>query len=160
MVSSDLHARYDEPLTVEEAICSGFFSSIGLYRSATALQMRKAEAVAGLFGLGRLRKRDIRTLSYGEMRRVLIARALVKDVDVLFLDEPCSGLDPAARKDVLWMIEKVGRSTTRLVLVTHHLEDLVPSITHLLLMDGGRIVAQGEKAAMLKDRRLTRLLGS
>jgi len=78
---------------------------------------------------------------------------------VLILDEPCSGLNPAAREGVLRMIETIGRGRTGLVLVTHHLEDLVPSITHLMLTDGGRIVAQGEKAAMLKDRRLQELLG-
>lgn len=87
-------------------------------------------------------------MSEGEARKVIIARALVADPVLMILDEVCSGLDPVARKDTLLMIEKVGRSMTRLVLVTHHLEDLVPSITHVLLMDGGMIVAQGEKAAM------------
>jgi molybdate transport system ATP-binding protein len=144
-VSSELQANYDEPLTVREVVQSGFFSSIGLYNKVGPDQKKAAGRWIRFFGLERIAGRDVGAISYGEMRRTIVARAMVNNPEILILDEPCSGMDIQARSDFLSTLEKMAKDGTGIIFVTHHPEDLIPSITHILIMDKGRIVFSGGK---------------
>ena len=97
-------------------------------------------------GVAHLAGRRIHQLSFGEVRKLLLARALVREPELLVLDEPCDGLDPESRAALLSDVEALARAGTPLILVTHHAEDLVPSIDHVLELAGGRAVYQGTRA--------------
>jgi len=90
-----------------------------------------------------LAKRSWRVLSQGERQRVLIGRALMAKPRVLILDEPCAGLDPAAREHFLQFIQRLGarKNSPRLVLVTHHVEEIMPVFSHLLILKAGKVLA-------------------
>ena len=95
------------------------------------------------------------TLSAGEGRRVLLARALFHRPDALLLDEPPTGLDVVARARLMAQIGGIARGGTTLMLVTHHLEELIPEIGHVVLLQGGRILADGPRDAVLTDALLS-----
>jgi len=104
---------------------------------------------------GHLADRRYATLSAGEGRRVLLARALFHRPAALLLDEPSTGLDVVARARLMALVGDIARSGTTLVLVTHHLEELVPEIGHVVLLRGGRILADGPREAVLTDTLLS-----
>ena len=99
--------------------------------------------------LSHLMDRTYNTFSQGERRRVLIGRALMGNPELLILDEPCSGLDIRAREDVLKIVNKIPEEERHLFYVTHHIEELTGSITHVLLIKDGGIVAAGPKEEVL-----------
>jgi molybdate transport system ATP-binding protein len=144
-VSPELQALYDEDLTGEEVVLSGLFASRGLYRKVSGRQRAKVKGLIRTLGLERIGRKKVGQISYGEMRKLLIARALANNPDMLILDEPCSGLDMTSRDDFLGFIEAAARSGTGIVMATHHRDELIPSITHALLMDKGRVTGQGER---------------
>ena len=150
----------EEPLEAFDAVVSGFFASRGLWRQeATPTMRRDAEEALRRMGADHLAGRSLATLSTGEARRVLIARALVHRPEALLLDEPCGGLDPVARQDFLEALSAVARSGVTLVLVTHHVEEILPEIGHLVLMRAGRIAQRGERAQLLTGESLTQAFG-
>lgn len=105
-------------------------------------------------------ERRLETLSTGERRRVLIARALVHNPSILVLDEPTTGLDLAARHAFLEILSNLGSQPgLTLALVTHHVEEIVPEIDHVLLLGGGQIVFEGTKKEALTNDRLSTLFG-
>jgi iron complex transport system ATP-binding protein len=99
------------------------------------------------------------TLSTGEARRVMIARALVHRPRALLLDEPCSGLDIASRRHFLESLRELARGGTTLLLVTHHVEEILPEIDNVLLLRDGRVLKQGCKADTLTDAALSETFG-
>lgn len=101
-------------------------------------------------------------LSQGERQRVLIARSLMANPKILILDEPCSGLDPVARENFLESIERLGRRSRSpsLVLVTHHVEEITPPFSRVLLLKNGRVLAAGAKTSTLTSRNLAEVFGS
>ncbi len=103
--------------------------------------------------------RSMASLSTGEARRVLIARALAHRPRALLLDEPCAGLDPAARHHFLDMLRGVARSGVALLLITHHIEEILPEIDRIVMLRGGRLDRDGAKADLLTGDSLTRLFG-
>jgi len=100
-------------------------------------------------------------LSQGERQRVLIGRALMAKPRLLILDEPCAGLDPAAREHFLQFLQRIGqrKDAPTLVLVTHHVEEIMPVFSHLLILKNGRILAAGAKASTLKTKLLSQAFG-
>jgi iron complex transport system ATP-binding protein len=110
-------------------------------------------------GAAQLIGRPMATLSTGEARRVLIARALVHQPRALLLDEPCAGLDMASRRHFLENLRRLARGGTTLVLVTHHVEEIVPEIAQVLLLRGGRVLRQGSKAEVLAGPALSEAFG-
>jgi iron complex transport system ATP-binding protein len=101
-------------------------------------------------------------LSQGERQRILISRALSAAPSILFLDEPCAGLDPVAREDFLAFLQDLsdrGKSP-HLVLITHHVEEIIPAITHVLLIRQGRVVAAGKKEQVLNSKLLSETFGA
>src|SRR5208337_355971 len=93
-------------------------------------------------------------MSQGEARKILIARALVARPAVLALDEPCNGLDFSSRRKLLHMVEEIAAAGTPVLYATHRVEELIPSITHALIMDQGKIMEQGEKDCVLAGERM------
>jgi molybdate transport system ATP-binding protein len=146
IVSPELQARHRTDLTVDDVVASGFTASIGLDAPPTAGERARAAACLARAGVAHLAGRHIHALSYGELRKVLLARALVRDPELLVLDEPADGLDPESRASVLDTVQRLCEAGTHLVLVTHHEEDLVPAIDHVLELAGGRAVYQGPRA--------------
>ena len=159
LVSAEFQQTYDQNLPALEVVVSGWFSSIGLWEQATANQRRAARALMEFLGLASLRSRPFLSLSYGERRRVLLARALVHRPRLLILDEPCAGLDIPAREQFLDTLSRLARTRTRLVYVTHHVEELLPVITHVCYLKSGRIFAAGPRETMLRDAVISRALG-
>jgi iron complex transport system ATP-binding protein len=163
IVSPALQRDYtsEMPLEVFDAVVSGFFAARGLgldHRVSEPMRERAREALAQL-DAGHLAGRDMASLSTGEARRVLIARALVHRPRALLLDEPCAGLDLASRRRFLESLRTLARGGTTLLLVTHHIEEILPEIGHVLLLREGRVLQQGDKATTLTDAALTAAFG-
>lgn len=162
VVSSAVQSDFagEEDLEVFDAVVSGFFAARGVWNQAVTEPMRTAsrEALARM-GADHLVGRRMATLSTGEARRVLIARALACRPRALLLDEPCGGLDPATRRLFLETLRDVARSGVTLVLITHHIEEILPEIDHLVLLRDGRVQHEGAKAELLTGPILTDLFG-
>jgi iron complex transport system ATP-binding protein len=122
----------------------------------------EAEALLEQVGCGYLRGAHWGPLSQGEKQKVLICRALMARFEILILDEPCAGLDPVARERFLrWLDELMGRpGSPALVLVTHHVEEILPSMTHVLLMKDGLTFAAGRKEEVLTGVMLSEVYGA
>ena len=104
-----------------------------------------------------LRERPWRFLSQGERQRVLIGRALMASPRLMILDEPCAGLDPVAREHFLQFIQRIARvrGAPTMVLVTHHVEEIVPIFSHVLVLKSGRVLAAGPRARVLTSATLS-----
>jgi molybdate transport system ATP-binding protein len=142
-VSPAFQAAYRENLSGLEVVASGFRSSVGLLDKPTPAEIRQATGLARRLGLSSLARRNTLDMSYGEFRRILLARALVHDPRLLVLDEPLDGLDAMGRRAMSRVLEEVARGGTSLVLVTHHGEDWPRCLTHHARLEAGRLVAQG-----------------
>ncbi|MBK9518077.1 MAG: ATP-binding cassette domain-containing protein [Anaeromyxobacter sp.] len=139
-VSPELQARHRFDASGADLVLSGFEGTIGLAGAPSAGQRRQAAAALAGLGLARLARRRILTCSYGELRLLLLARALAPAPDVLLLDEPFAGLDPRARAILGAAVERAVRAGVGLVLVTHH-EDEVPAVVRRRArLEGGRLV--------------------
>ncbi len=157
-VSAEYQENYDQNVTGLEVVESGFFASIGLWQKVNARQKQRAEACLHLLEIEHLVHKTFRSLSYGEARRVLLARALVHRPTLLVLDEPCAGLDIPTRERFLENLQTLARKT-QLIYVTHHIEEILPAITHVLYLNDGKIFHQGDKDAMLQNKILSQALG-
>ena len=138
-------------LPAREVVLGGLFGALGVPTHVRVTHEHEAAAEAALAELevSHLAERVMTTLSTGEARRVLFARALVHDPAVLVLDEPCAGLDPHAAYHVRRALRTLAASGRSLVLVTHHVEDIVPEIERAVLLRDGRIVADGRKVDLM-----------
>jgi molybdate transport system ATP-binding protein len=148
-VSSSLQAEYDHDLTGREVVLSGFFSSIGLYEDITGIQKKTAEKWIRFFNAETICKKTVPGMSYGELRKILLIRAIVSEPEILLLDEPFSGLDILTRRDFMNSIEMVCKTGASVLMATHHPEDFIPSITHILVLKNGRIKTKGMKQKTL-----------
>lgn len=159
IVTGDLSGNLaDMPgLTVEDAVLSGFFASYAVpaHREVSAAMRERAREALALARALPLLQRGYAELSAGETRRVLIARALVNRPQALLLDEPSTGLDLVARQHLLDTMRHLAQQGITLVLVTHHIEEVVPEIERVILLRGGRIFADGERDALLTDAQLS-----
>lgn len=150
IVSGELQVQYWKNMSALDVIASGFYNSIGLYQYPTSAQKQAVLKWADALELGGLIERNFHHLSYGQRRLVLIARAMVKSPVLLILDEPCHGLDIPNRKRVLELIELIGDATpTNILYVTHHPEEVLPCMTHVLRLERGAVLAQGKKEDIL-----------
>lgn len=156
-VSSSLEkfAHILERETVEEVVVSGKFASFGLYEEVSIEDWEKAELLLSTLRLGYLGGKTFNTLSQGERRRVLIARALMSDPQILILDEPCTGLDVFSREEVLNLMNEINQKDCHLLYVTHHIEEIAEVISHVLLIRDGKIVAMGPKKEVLTEELLS-----
>jgi iron complex transport system ATP-binding protein len=151
----------DSPLEVFDVVVSGFFGARGLgldHQVTPAMRERAREALTHMEAAS-LIGREMASLSTGEARRVLIARALVHRPRALLLDEPCAGLDPASRRRFLESLRQLARHGTTLLLVTHHVEEILPEIDHVLLLRDGKVLQEGNKSSVLTNDALTAAFG-
>ncbi|HJV64368.1 MAG TPA: molybdate ABC transporter ATP-binding protein ModF [Geomonas sp.] len=146
LVSTSLQQEYRVSVTAKGAVLSGLFDSIGVYTDTSKKQHDIAKEWLAILHLEKLADAPFKSLSYGEQRLVLLARAMVKQPDLLILDEPCQGLDDVNREMVLKLIDHLGRrGRTQILYVTHHPEDDLPCITNsmqLVASAGGGFTAQ------------------
>ena len=164
IVSADLHQRFvggnsEGRITGLAAVLSGFVASQGIlrYSAITDDMRRRAGEALDRMGATHLAQRQMNEMSSGEARRVLLARALVTDPRALVLDEPTTGLDVVARHSFMERVRDIARNGTTLILITHHVEEIVPEIDRVILLSRGRIVEDGAKRDMLKDAKLGRV---
>jgi molybdate transport system ATP-binding protein len=135
-VSPELQADHFAAHSLEEVVISGRYASVGLNAPPTAADRRIARRWLEFFGIGALRDRGPRSVSYGQMRLALLARAMVNGPELLLLDEPCTGLDGDRRERVLREIERLARSGTQIVMAVHDADDIVPSVRNVLQLKG------------------------
>ena len=140
-------------------VCSGFFASVGVYRNhgLTDAQRRRAEATAAKQGVGDLLERRFDTLSSGEQRRLLLARALVHEPHTLLLDEPATGLDLKAAFALMERLRDLATAGTTLIVVTHHVDQIPPEVERVVLLKAGRVFADGPKDEVLASATLSEL---
>jgi iron complex transport system ATP-binding protein len=146
----------DEPAL--ETVASGKYAMIDFWGRLKRADRARALQILRQIECAQLAERPWRVLSQGERQRVLIGRALMARPRVLILDEPCAGLDPAAREHFLQFLQRLGHSKNAptLVLVTHHVEEIMPVFSHVLILKNGRTLAAGEKSRRLKTELLSR----
>lgn len=151
----------DATLEVSEAVLSSFFAArrLGLDHHVTSAMRQRADEALAHSGATHLLGRAMASLSTGEARRVLIARALVHRPRALLLDEPCAGLDMASRRHFLESLRGLARNGTTLLLVTHHIEEILPEIGQVIALRDGRLLRQGDKAEVLNDAVLSETFG-
>jgi molybdate transport system ATP-binding protein len=141
VVSPELQARHRFDATGEGVVLSGFQGTIGLAEEPSAVERARAREALLRLGIAHLAARHLLTLSYGELRRLLLARALAPGPRVLLLDEPLAGLDPAARAWVIAAVADACEAGAALVAVTHHADELPPGIGRVLALEAGRLRA-------------------
>lgn len=153
IVSSTMHDQVRVHLPVEDIVVGGIFGTLGLPMRTEVTDADRACARDALsrLGIADLASRDIMTLSTGQTRRVLVARELVRDPQVLVFDEPCTGLDPEGMYHVRQTMSTLAAEGRSVVLVTHYPEDIVPAIDRVLLIKDAKVFADGPKAELLRD---------
>lgn len=152
----------DPELTAREVILTGFFASLALYETPTRAMKREATRVLAQVGLSQVADHPYRTLSSGERIRSLIGRALVHKPRLLLLDEPTAGLDLLAREQVLATVQGLfddNGDRPTVVMVTHHIEELPPATSHVILLSDGRSAAQGTPRQVIQPKVLSRAYG-
>ena len=162
VVGMDLPGERTAVTTGLNAVIAGFFSASTLWPNlhvTDEMRDRAAEALKRIEAT-HLADQLVGTMSAGEKRRILIARALVHRPQQLLLDEPSNALDLAAQRELRETMRRLSREGTGLVLVTHHLGDILPEIERIILMQSGRIVADGPRAELLTEGRLSALFNA
>jgi iron complex transport system ATP-binding protein len=144
-----------------ETVVSGKFAQLDLWAKPSPEDWALARRWLNHVKLSHLEDRAWIYLSQGERQRVLIARALMTKPRLLILDEPCAGLDPVAREQFLQFLEALARHprSPALVLVTHHVEEIVPAFTHALLLRAGEVVQAGPRERVLTNANLSHTFG-
>jgi iron complex transport system ATP-binding protein len=146
---------------VADAVISGFFSSVGIWPNHLVTDEMRTRAQAALRRVNavHLVGRRVHELSSGEARRVLIARALVHAPRTLVLDEPTNSLDPVAMRELRVQLEALMSEGVHLILVTHHLHELLPGMERVILMREGRVAHDGARGDLLRDEVLSDVFG-
>jgi iron complex transport system ATP-binding protein len=144
-----------------DTVLSGFFSSIGIWshHEVTAEMHRKTNEILARFDVEHLADRPLDEVSSGEARRIVIGRALVHDPAALVLDEVANSLDIGASRELRDGVRRIAQAGTTVVMVTHHLPDILPEIERVIFLRHGRIVADGPKADVLTSHGLSELFG-
>lgn len=161
VVSMDLQSQFRHDTTVREVIASGFFNSLDVFRNHELTDSMSAavESSARTLGIDDVIDRPIENLSLGEMRRSLIARALVTHPDLLVLDEPMTGLDIVMKSKFRSMFDILIDAGVSIVMITHELTDIPASVKRVIMVKDGRIFADGPKEGLLTDERISELYG-
>ncbi|MFE7631227.1 ABC transporter ATP-binding protein [Kocuria sp. NPDC057446] len=160
--STVLAAQIPEAETVRNCVVTAAYGVTGRwienYEDADEAQARE---LLDAWGIGHLAERRFGSLSEGERKRVLVARALMTDPELLLLDEPAAGLDVGGREDLVARLDELARDETApaVVMVTHHLEEVPDAFTHALLLREGRVVASGPVQQVMTQKNLSETFG-
>jgi iron complex transport system ATP-binding protein len=159
IVSNDWMQMCTRDYSGNEIVLSGFFGSVGIwpYHPVTAEMERKTRDVMELLEISHLSSRGTNEMSSGEARRILIARALVHDPQALMLDEPTTSLDLRATWELREVLRKLARNGIGILMVTHHLPDIIPEMRRVVLIRQGRVVMDGPKERVLEAGALSAL---
>ncbi|MEO8126718.1 MAG: ATP-binding cassette domain-containing protein [Bryobacteraceae bacterium] len=162
IVSNDLMLSCTRDYSAREIVLSGFFSSVGIWPNhhVTPEMEERTEQLLKQFEISHLAERNTDELSSGEARRVLIARALVHEPKALVLDEPTTSLDFHATHELRETLRKVAQAGTSVVLVTHHLPDIVPEVERVILMREGKVLRDGAKHRVLSSKALSEVFAT
>lgn len=162
LVTNTLATYLESGEPVLDVIASGREAKLNLIEVPPPSVRRDAARLLKQVGCSYLRESLWGPLSQGEKQKMLICRALMAKFKVLILDEPCAGLDPVAREHFLqWMQRLAGkRGSPALVMVTHHVEEILPCITHVLMLRDGRVHAAGPKHELMHSDHLSHIYGS
>jgi iron complex transport system ATP-binding protein len=157
LVSSSVRQMMADTEPVLESVVSGKYAMIDFWGRPSRRDRTKASSFLQQIECAHLAERPWMVLSQGERQRVLIGRALMARPRLLILDEPCAGLDPAAREHFLQFLQRLGRSKNAPtpVLMTHHVEEIMPVFSHVLILKGGEVLATGKKTALLNTNLLS-----
>lgn len=161
IVSPDLLAACTSNATGLDVVLSGFFSSTRIFphHAPHPDQLRNAEAALKRLGIKHLAKRPVVEMSSGEAKRTLIARALVHEPGTLLFDEPGNALDIAGQMELRETMRDLARSGLGILLVTHHVSEIIPEIERVVLLRAGRVLADGPKQQVLTGEKLSELFG-
>ena len=161
IVSPDLLAACTTDATGLDVVLSGFFSSTRIFpnHQPQAEHRERAEAALKRLGIAHLAKRPLAEMSSGEAKRTLIARALVHEPQTLLFDEPGNALDIAGQVELRETMRELARAGLGILLVTHHVSEIIPEIERVVLLQSGRILADGAKEKVLNDEKLSQLFG-
>ncbi len=159
VVGTELPGKRTAVTTGIDAVIAGFFSASTLWPNLHVTEEMRDRAAEALVRLeaSHLSEQLVGTMSAGEKRRIMIARALVHRPRQLLLDEPSNALDLAAQRELRETLRRLAQEGTGLVLVTHHLGDILPEIERVILMRDGRIVGDGPRQELLTETRLSEL---
>lgn len=161
LVSSSVRQMMHDEEPALETIISGKYAMIDFWGRPKPKDRTQARRILDEIECAHLTERPWLVLSQGERQRVLIGRALMAKPRLLILDEPCAGLDPAAREHFLQFLQRIGRrpDAPTLVLVTHHVEEIMPVFSHVLILKKGRVLASGPKTETLNGKLLSQAFG-
>jgi iron complex transport system ATP-binding protein len=159
LVSHELQSRVDKNATVMQVVISQFYSSLTTYvhQDYTDEQVAAARAALESMGIWHLYSCRFVAVSTGEQRRCLLARALIHDPEYLILDEPTSGLDIKATHQYLKTMSELVAKGKKIVLVTHHLHEILPEIDWFVFLKNGKLVDKGTRSEMLTDKKISDL---
>lgn len=161
IVSPDLLAQCSTDATGRDVVLSGFFSSTRIFphHQPQPDWIERAEAAMKRLAISHLADRAVAHMSSGEAKRTLIARALVHEPHALLFDEPSNALDIAAQFQLRDTMRELARSGLAILLVTHHVAEILPEMERVVMLQGGRILADGPKEIVLTESNLSRLFG-
>jgi iron complex transport system ATP-binding protein len=161
IVSPDLLASCTTDATGLDVALSGFFSSTRIYphHHPEPAHLARAKETLARLGIAHLAERAVAHMSSGEAKRTLIARALVHEPKTLLFDEPSNALDIAAQMQLRDTMRQLAHSGIGILLVTHHVSEIIPEIERVVLLREGRILADGPKAEVLAEKHLSELFG-
>lgn len=161
LVSSSVRQMMSDDEPALETVASGKYAMIDFWGRLSRTENAAALKLLKQVECEYLAERPWRVLSQGERQRVLIGRALMAQPRVLILDEPCAGLDPAAREHFLRFIQRLGKrkNSPALVLVTHHVGEIMPVFSDVLILKNGAVLAAGRKTAVMTEENMARAFG-
>jgi iron complex transport system ATP-binding protein len=161
IVTNELQYNFhnENEITGIESVLSGFFSSVGIGKNhnVTKAMIEKAEQTIDLMEVSFLKYKKLETMSSGEARRFLIARALVNNPKVLILDEPSNSLDIYSSLNLHKIIRKIAATGANIILVTHLVSDIIPEIGRFVLFKTGKVFADGKRESIFTDSKLSSL---
>ena len=159
VVSQHLQHGYSNSALGLYVVLSGFYSSDGIWQHQKfdEKKLNRAKEVMELLSISELQDREFSTMSTGEQRKFLLARSLVNDPAVLVFDEPTSGLDMSTCFQYLEIIRELIGMGKKVILVTHHIHEIPPEVTRVILLKEGKVVEDGDKDKVLNDASLTNL---
>lgn len=157
LVSSSIRQLMADNEPALFTVLSGKKAMIDFWGEGTRAERAQARKILRQVEGEYLAERPWAVLSQGERQRVLIGRALMAKPRLLILDEPCAGLDPVAREKLLQFLQRLGsrRGSPTLILVTHHIEEIMPVFSHALLLKAGKIIASDKKKLALNSQTLS-----